>query len=60
MKSVIKNIAEDDRCDVHSTVLGIREGKDGWFNLYCPGNIGCDDDGEFWSIMVSSPTLSTK
>jgi hypothetical protein len=28
-KNVIKNIAEDSRCEVHQTLLGIREGKEG-------------------------------
>ncbi|KAH3777131.1 hypothetical protein DPMN_178568, partial [Dreissena polymorpha] len=41
----------DKVCDVHQTILGIREGKEGWFHLYCPGNIGCDDDGELWGQM---------
>ena len=46
------NIATDKVCDVHQTILGIREGKEGWFHLYCPGNIGCNDDGELWGKMV--------
>ena len=52
MKDVIVNIATDKVCDVHQTILGIREGKEGWFHIYCPGNIGCDDDGELWGKMV--------
>ena len=52
MKDVIRNIATDDVCDVHQTILGIREGKEGWFHIYCPGNIGCDDDGILWGEMV--------
>jgi len=66
MKEVLRNIATDRVCDVHQTILGIREGKEGWFHLYCPGNIGCDDEGELWGQMVStvrscinSPVLST-
>lgn len=53
MKPTLHNIATDARCDVHQTMLGIREGKEGWFDLYCPGGIACDDDGELYSFMVS-------
>jgi hypothetical protein len=45
-------IGQDPRCDIHQTVLGIREGKEGWFDIYCPGGIACDDDGELYSMMV--------
>ena len=27
--------------------------KEGWFHLFCPGGIACDDEGELYSIMVS-------
>jgi len=53
MKPTLRNISVDTRCDVHQTVLGIREGKEGWFDLYCPGGVACDDDGELYSVMVS-------
>lgn len=53
IKTTIKNIAEDTRCDVHQSVLGIRENKEGWFHLFCPGGIACDDEGALYSIMVS-------
>jgi len=52
MKPTLRNISVDTRCDVHQTVLGIREGKEGWFDLYCPGGVACDDDGELYSVMV--------
>ncbi|XP_050397029.1 C-Maf-inducing protein isoform X1 [Patella vulgata] len=54
MKPVIGNIAKDSNCDVHQTVLGIREGKEGWFHLYCPGGIACDDEGELWGNMLGT------
>lgn len=54
MKNVIRNIATDRVCEVHKTILGIREGKEGWFHLYCPGNIGCDDGGELWGQMLKT------
>ena len=53
MKQTVRLIGEDVRCDVHQTVLGIREGKEGWFHLYCPGGIACDDDGELFGGVVS-------
>lgn len=43
---------EDHRCEVHQTVLGIREGKEGWFEMFCLSGIACDDDGEMFSLMV--------
>ena len=52
-KNVVKNFAQDSRCEVHQTLLGIREGKEGWFEIFCPGGISCDDNGELFSIMVS-------
>jgi hypothetical protein len=51
-KNVVKNFVEDPRCEVHQTVLGIREGKEGWFEMFCLGGIACDDDGEMFSLMV--------
>ncbi len=53
MQRPIQNIVQDTRCDVHQTVLGIREEKEGWFHLYCPGGIACEDDGELYGVMVS-------
>jgi hypothetical protein len=49
---VVENIAMDTRCEVHQTLLGIREGKEGWFEMFCPGGLSCDDDGEIFAIMV--------
>lgn len=54
MKDVMRNIASDEHCDVHSTILGIREGKEGWFHLYIPGSIGCDDEGDLWGVMLKT------
>ncbi|XP_033730617.1 C-Maf-inducing protein-like, partial [Pecten maximus] len=54
MKSVLKNIAEDDHCEVHQTILGIRDGKEGWFHMYTPGSLACDDEGELWGVMLNS------
>jgi len=43
---------EDKRCEVHQTILGIREGREGWFEMFCLGGIACDDDGEMFSLLV--------
>jgi hypothetical protein len=34
-------------------VLAIRDGKEGWFQLYSPSSTACFDDGELWGLMVS-------
>uniref|UniRef100_A0A4W6F1E4 C-Maf inducing protein n=1 Tax=Lates calcarifer TaxID=8187 RepID=A0A4W6F1E4_LATCA len=44
--------AEDPRQEVHSCLLSVRSGKDGWFQLYSPGGVACDDDGELFASMV--------
>ncbi|EHH31891.1 hypothetical protein EGK_13046, partial [Macaca mulatta] len=36
---------------VHSCLLSVRAGKDGWFQLYSPGGVACDDDGELFASM---------
>ncbi len=53
-KNVVKNFAQDPRCEVHQTLLGIREGKEGWLEIFCPGGISCDDDGELFIIMLDT------
>jgi len=50
---VITNIGIDERCDVHQMLMGIREGKESWLEIYSPGNPACDDNGELWSQLVS-------
>lgn len=57
LKPVLANIVSDERCDVHLMVLGIRDEKEGWLHLYCPGGVACEDDGELWSKMVSLQLL---
>ena len=53
-KKVVRNFAEDERCEVHQTLLGIREGKEGWFESFCPGGISCDDEGELFTVMLGT------
>lgn len=45
---------------VHSCLLSVRSGKDGWFQLYSPGGVACDDDGELFASMVSVWTQAHK
>ena len=40
IKSAVKAIAVDKRCSVHQMVLAIREGKEGWIQLFGPGECG--------------------
>ena len=51
-KNVIKNFAIDQRCEIHQTLLGIREGKEGWLEIFCPGGISCEDNGKLFIIML--------
>ncbi|ESN93743.1 hypothetical protein HELRODRAFT_88288, partial [Helobdella robusta] len=54
MKPLLHNLASDERCDVHSSILGLREEKAGWFDVYCPGGIASedDDDDELYTVML--------
>ncbi|KAK7571801.1 hypothetical protein V9T40_014273 [Parthenolecanium corni] len=52
MGEILKKIATDSRCNTHSQVIGPRVEKDGWFDIYCPVNTICNDDGLLWSMMV--------
>ncbi|KAK7789019.1 hypothetical protein R5R35_009972 [Gryllus longicercus] len=49
---VMERIGKDSRCEVHQLVLGIREGKEGWFHVYCPSSLACVDEGELWCSML--------
>lgn len=57
MTPLLSNIGSDKRCDSHATVLAVRDGKEGWFELYCPGGIACYDDGELHCVMVRQKSL---
>ncbi|CAF3404799.1 unnamed protein product [Rotaria socialis] len=54
LKNVVKSFAADTRCEVHRTVLTIRESNKGWLEIFCLGGIFCDDDGETFSLMLST------
>ena len=60
MATVVDAIGNDSRCAVHQCVLGIRDGKEGWFHVVCPSSVACPDDGSLWAAIVSyqSPVTS--
>ena len=45
--------AQDERCEVHQSILPIREEKDGWIHHFAPGGVCCTDDGNLFSSLVS-------
>ncbi|XP_063221061.1 C-Maf-inducing protein-like isoform X2 [Bacillus rossius redtenbacheri] len=51
---VIQRIGMDFRCEVHQMVLGIRDGKAGWFDIYCPSSFACSDNGQLWCLMLQT------
>ncbi|XP_073231692.1 C-Maf-inducing protein-like [Porites lutea] len=51
--AVIKAFADDERCEVHQSILPVRKGKDGWIDIICPGGVSCFDDGQFFSHVMS-------
>jgi hypothetical protein len=54
MGIVVGAIGNDPRCAVHQCVLGIREGKEGWFHVICPSSAACSDDGSLWASIVTN------
>ena len=53
---IIASFAGDSRCEVHTCVLGVRDGKLGWFHLFAPGGLLADDanDGSLFCSMLSA------
>ncbi|KZS18373.1 C-Maf-inducing protein [Daphnia magna] len=54
MGVVVGAIGNDPRCAVHQCVLGIREGKEGWFHVICPSSAACCDDGSLWASILKT------
>ncbi|RZF46157.1 hypothetical protein LSTR_LSTR012138 [Laodelphax striatellus] len=54
LSSVVRRVAVDARCEVHQCVLGVRDAKDGWFDVFCPSSLVCYDEGQIWSAMLDS------
>ncbi|XP_071785114.1 C-Maf-inducing protein-like [Asterias amurensis] len=52
LSQIISKFAADDRCEVHTAVCGVRDGKAGWLDLFCPGGVACDDVGQIFSQML--------
>ncbi|XP_054278527.1 C-Maf-inducing protein-like [Macrosteles quadrilineatus] len=51
---VIQRIGTSSDCEVHQMVLGVREGKEGWFDIFCPNSAACIDDGQLWGKMLET------
>jgi len=54
MATVVGAIGTDQRCSVHQCVLGIRDGKEGWFHVVCPSSAACPDDGSLWATILKT------
>jgi len=54
MATVVDAIGNDSRCAVHQCVLGIRDGKEGWFHVVCPSSVACPDDGSLWAAILKT------
>lgn len=54
LEPVVERLGTDGRCEVHSVVLGAREGKAGWLELYSPGSRACQDGGALWSQLLGT------
>ncbi|KAJ8042281.1 C-Maf-inducing protein [Holothuria leucospilota] len=52
LKYIIGKFADDPRCEVHTAVCGVRDGKPGWLDIFCPSGPACDDGGELFSTML--------
>ncbi|XP_014679731.1 PREDICTED: C-Maf-inducing protein-like, partial [Priapulus caudatus] len=51
LRDVTAQLAADPRCAVHLSLLGIRENKEGWFQLFCPGGLCANDEGDTFLAM---------
>lgn len=60
MGVILERIANDKRCNTHSQLLGSRVEKNGWFDIYCPVNSICFDEGVLWSAMVITNYISVQ
>uniref|UniRef100_L7LZ42 C-Maf-inducing protein PH domain-containing protein n=1 Tax=Rhipicephalus pulchellus TaxID=72859 RepID=L7LZ42_RHIPC len=54
LEPIVECLGTDPRCEVHSVVLGARDGKDGWLQLYSPGSPACQDGGALWSQLLGT------
>lgn len=51
--SILLSISDHEACEVHCTVLGVREDRDGWFDHFCPhSGLACRDDGHVYGVML--------
>ena len=56
IESIIESFAGDERCEVHTCVLGVRDGKLGWFHLFAPGGLLATEsqNGSLFCHMLSA------
>ena len=40
------------RLCTNTNTLYFKIKKQGWFEIFCPGSVACNDDGEFFTLMV--------
>lgn len=50
----MERLGTEVKCEVHMLVLGAREGKEGWLQLYSPGSLACRDEGALWSRLLGT------
>ncbi|CAG0888238.1 unnamed protein product [Darwinula stevensoni] len=53
---IIYEIARDSRCEVHQLLLGVRDEKESWLDLYRPSTL-CDailEDQDVWVVMLEA------
>ncbi|XP_046661179.1 C-Maf-inducing protein-like [Homalodisca vitripennis] len=54
LSPVIERIGTSTDCDTHQMVLGVRDGKEGWLDIFCPSSLACIDDGVLWGQMLET------
>ena len=57
MRRLLGNLVDDARCEVHGTLLGAREGKAGWFEVFHQEGVSGEDSGCFYGNMVREGSL---
>ncbi|XP_066916132.1 C-Maf-inducing protein-like isoform X2 [Clytia hemisphaerica] len=53
LAKMMETFAKDNNCEVHQSILPIREEKDGWVHHFAPGGVCCHDDGTLFSNLMS-------
>lgn len=48
LEPVVRQLAKDPRCEVHQCLVGVRQNKNGWLQIFATSH-----DSEMYSLMVS-------